>query len=204
VDWGGHLLIVPVGHFESYKHLIHSDSSGEIRKEMFEMKAQVSKMYWKRDEVLVSFEIFGGFQGQSAPMQHFHFQLLPVHSDLELEVEPSFRREAEAHGFIVTQEKDVELLALAYCKVEIFSNGKQISTFIFTPSEQKLQEFRFIEEEASNGRKRPPRLIDPQFGRTVIANLLGYPEKSDWKYCIQTEEEEKAMAAHIKALYESR
>ncbi len=193
-------MIVPVGHFESFKHLIQADASGEIRNEIQEMKVQVSKMYSKRDEVLVCFELFGQFQGQSTPMQHFHLQLLPIHSDLELEVEPSFKSEAEAQGFIYSNEKDVESMALAYCKVEIFKNGKHMSNTVFTPSEHKLQEFRSLEEETLQRGKRPPRLIDPQFGRTVIANLLGYPEKSDWKNCIQTEDEERAMASHIKKL----
>lgn len=200
VDWGGHLLIVPVGHYESFKHLFNSDPSGSIRKEISEMKLQVSRMYSKRNEVLVSFELFGGYQGQSAPLQHLHFQLVPIPADLELEVEPSFLKEADAQGFSMSKEKDVEFLAMAYCKVEIFRNGELVSACIFTPTEKKLKEFRSLEEEASQLGRRPPRAIDPQFGRTVIANLLGYPEKSDWKNCVQTEDEEKAMSSHVKSL----
>ena len=200
VDWGGHLLIVPVGHYQSFKHLANVDPSGSIRDEIQQMQMQVSKLYSKRDQVLVSFELFGGYQGQSAPLQHLHYQLLPIPSELELEIRPSFQQEAENQGFCESNEKDVEFLAMAYCKVEIFKDGKRISSHIFTPSEDKLKEFRSLEEEASQRRRRAPRIIDPQFGRSVIANLLGYPEKSDWKNCIQTEDEEKAMSSYVKSL----
>lgn len=37
-----------------------------------------------------------------------------------------------------------------------------------------------------------------QFGRGVLATLLGWPERVDWKACAQTEEEERADAQAFK------
>jgi hypothetical protein len=37
--------------------------------------------------------------------------------------------------------------------------------------------------------------------RLVIANVLGSPEREDWKNCSQTEEEEKACAIQFKEAF---
>ena len=64
-EWGGHLLIVPIGHVESTRHLQLTDSEDtqNIMKEMQSLKEQVQAVYKQREEAMISFEMYGGDLG---------------------------------------------------------------------------------------------------------------------------------------------
>lgn len=83
LEWGGHLLIVPIGHVESTRHLQLTDSEDTqtIIKEMQTLKEQIQKVYHQqRGESMISFEMYGGDLGQGTPLQHMHIQVLLVTS----------------------------------------------------------------------------------------------------------------------------
>ncbi len=60
-----------------------------------------------------------------------------------------------------------------------------------------------MEDECLASGRRPPRLVNLSFGRSVVARLLGTPEKDDWKKCLLTVEEEQAMTTSIRKLLAS-
>ena len=48
----------------------------------------------------------------------------------------------------------------------------------------------------------PPTSKHPlQFGRIVLCNVLGVPERKEWKACMKSEDEEKAMAQNFRKAF---
>lgn len=206
VDWGGHLLVIPIGHYESTRQLIkNSSESQSLLDEIEAMKKKLSQVYVKRGESVVCFEMYGGDQGQGTPLQHMHIQMVPIPLDIESDVQAIFEQEAEMFGLELVPDGQLpDSLTMPYCKVElptVRTSGKSQS-FVFVPTAEKMREYHAIEEESRATGRRPPRLINLQFGRQVVAQLIGSPDKADWKNCLQTAEEEEAMAKNMRKLIE--
>ena len=200
VDWGGHLLIVPIAHYESTRHLQHAnDSCQTILDEIESTKLRLYQMYKGRGEVMVSFELYGGDQGQGTPLQHMHIQVIPIPLENEEEIESTFEREAPSFGLeLYSKTKTLpDSLTMPYCQVQIPSLNVYMT---FVPSAEKMKEYRMLEDQFNSRGKRPPRMIDLRFGRSVVAQLLDTPETVDWKKCIQSLEEEKEMTKYVRSL----
>ena len=207
VDWGGHLLIIPIGHYESTRHLLKKSSESQsLLDEMDTMKKRLAQVYKARGESVVCFEMYGGDQGQGTPLQHMHIQMIPIPLDIEADVGAIFEQEAEMFGLELVPDGQLpESLTMPYCRVELPTvksrDGKtSCQVFVFVPTAEKMREYHAILEESRASGRRPPRLINLQFGRHVVAQLVGVPDKADWKNCLQTAEEEEAMAKNMRQL----
>jgi hypothetical protein len=211
VEWGGHLLIVPIGHVESTRHLqlsAESEDTQNIIKEMQALKEQVQAVYTQRGERMISFEMYGGDQGQGTPLQHMHIQLIPVPVEVTSDIQAVFEQEAEREGLELAPDGTLpESLTVPYCRVEVPSLHKDTAksplVMVFVPSQDRMREFKALEDECLASGRRPPRLVNLAFGRAVVAQILGAPDKADWRKCLQTMEEEQAATLSIRALLSS-
>jgi hypothetical protein len=128
--------------------------------------------------------------------------MIPLPVEAEPDIVTAFEQEAELEGFVLTEDGLLpESKSTPYCRVEIpHPTTDESQILVFVLSEQRMQEHRFLTEQSMSTGRRPPRLFNLQFARKVVANLLGEPLKANWKHCVQTEDEEKAMADYIKQL----
>ncbi|TPX66204.1 hypothetical protein SpCBS45565_g04650 [Spizellomyces sp. 'palustris'] len=206
VDWGGHMLVVPIAHYTSMRQMQTLDgaegaTAQAALAEMEKFKSALRDMYTARGDIMVCFEIFGG--GGNADvmrMQHMHLQLVPLPADLLPDLEKIFLDEAAEEGLEVVQDGRLpDAVTAPYCRVEIPA-AEQTRVLVFRPSAAKVEEVRRLTLEAAQGGRRPPRVMNLQFGRKVLSTLLGKPDRINWKNCILPETEEQRLTEEMRRL----
>lgn len=92
---------------------------------------------------------------------------------------------------------------IPYFKMEL-PNGKSLVHLLGPKERFNLQFGRYVYICSFNRRKKKPPQIHLFifYFRLVIANVLGNPEREDWKACSQTEEEEKENAIAFKKAFQ--
>jgi hypothetical protein len=144
-------------------------------------------------------------QGQGTPLQHMHIQLIPVPVDVVPDIQAVFEQEAERQGLELAPDGTLpESLTVPYCRVEVPSLKPDPTesplVMVFVPSQDRMIKFKALEDECLASGRRPPRLVNLAFGRAVVAQLLGTPDKADWRNCLLTMEEEQAVTLSIREL----
>ena len=59
-----------------------------------------------------------------------------------------------------------------------------------------------IDDGNGHGHGAQKERFPMQFGTTVAAHVLGRPERANWKNCLQTEEQETALAEAFRTAFE--
>jgi len=181
VPGGGHVLIIPVDH---HPHPMRSaaaqESSPDVLEEAERYKTALSKMYAQHNASTVIFEVAvlrekGG---------HAHMQVVPLPNSLSAdEIERAFRRDGSRQNVEFEAEDKVEEA------MEAIRKGPQ----------------GYFRAELPDGRVLLHLIHSPgfnlQFGRQVLANLLGTPQRSNWKDCVMDEEDEGEDATAFKQAF---
>ncbi|KAG2230013.1 hypothetical protein INT48_003059, partial [Thamnidium elegans] len=170
----GHILLIPITHYPTFGK-IPLDAQIEVVAELEKYKSALRRMFDQYDQDLVLFEVSReSFRG----LAHAHIQIVPVPKSKSDQIEKIAREQAQLAGmdFIDQIPQNVEI---PYFRMEL-PNGKSLVHLL-----------------------RPKERFNLQFGRLVLANVLGSPEREDWKACSQTEEEEKQNAVAFKKAFES-
>jgi len=121
---------------------------------------------------MVSFEV-AKLSGRGARAGHAHLQICPVPNHLADLVEPTFLQEAKKLGIQLVDQaalkhmNDQVLDAVSYFRLGL-PDGKTLVHLM-----------------------KPDEKFNLQFGRITLANLLGTPDRANWKTCERSEEEEK-------------
>ncbi|RDB21197.1 Zinc finger CCCH domain-containing protein 59 [Hypsizygus marmoreus] len=177
VPGGGHVLIVPITHYPTYT-TIPPDLAPPIIEETEKVKTALRAMNAKHGATTVSIEV-----GRlSAKGGHAHVQSVPLPLSLKDKVEGAFIQEGKLLGIDFEEDPDAALEACAggrgsYFKVELPDGKKMVHLM----------------------KDHVPFSI--QFGRQVLVDLMGMPERLDWKACMLPEEEDKADAQAFKAAF---
>lgn len=168
VPGGGHVLIVPIAHYPSLLGL-PKELSTPITSEIEAYQSSLSKLYANFNASMVSFEV-AKVSGTGARQGHGHVQVCPIPNELVEKIEPAFVEEGKKVGIEFEQEDG---------KGE--GVGEEVSYFrVGLPSGKKMVHFI-----------RPDQRFNMQFGRFVLAKVLGEDERWDWKSCVGTEEDER-------------
>lgn len=135
-------------------------------------------------------------------------QLIPIPVEVIPDIQSVFEEEAGRQGLELSPDGLLpESLTVPYCRVEVpslSSDGTDTPlVMVFVPSQNRMREFKAMEDECMASGRRPPRLVNLAFGRSVVAQLLGAPDKADWRNCLQSMEEEQAATLSIRALLAS-
>ncbi|GLB34795.1 putative zinc knuckle [Lyophyllum shimeji] len=177
VPGGGHVLIVPITHYPTYT-TIPSDLAQPIVEETENFKSALQAMYAKHGAAPVMFEV-----GRlSAKGGHAHAQSVPVPLSLADQVGEAFIQEGRQFGIDFEEDPDAAMQSCA--------NGKGSYFKVDLPDGRKLVHLM---------KDHVPFSI--QFGRQVLVNLMGMPDRFDWKACMLPEDEDKADAQAFKAAF---
>ncbi|KAI1794660.1 nuclear protein [Ganoderma leucocontextum] len=167
VPGGGHVLIVPITHYPTYLS-IPPDLAEPIVNETEKYKSALRAMYAKHGAATVCFEV----GRMSAKGGHAHVQVVPVPNKLKNAVEDTFREEGRASNITFEEDPDEGLRAAA--------GGRGGYFRVDLPDGRKLVHLM---------REYGPFSI--QFGRQVLASVLGMGDRFDWKACTQSEHEDR-------------
>ncbi|KAK9451411.1 CwfJ C-terminus 1-domain-containing protein-like protein [Limtongia smithiae] len=169
----GHVLIVPFSHSATLASIEDVDSRQNTQLELAKYRKAIQSMYSKHGYMQVAFEIsrLNGI--------HFHVQVIPVPDDKYQKVKPEFEYASEKNGYKleVRAADDNELEQSDFFKVYLHDGSR-----LYVPL---LPDVRF----------------DLQFGRKVLAAVLGFPERSDWRTCVQEEKDEIRDAEQFKTIF---
>ncbi|KAI8822915.1 CwfJ C-terminus 1-domain-containing protein-like protein [Fimicolochytrium jonesii] len=212
VDWGGHFLLVPIAHNTSTRQMQtlegeEGESAQNALKEMEGIKEKIRELYKARGDVMVCFEMFGGgAEGALADtLQHMHLQVVPMSDKSLPELETAFMKEAEEEGLELIPNANLpDLESDMYCRVELptsSSTPSETKILVFRPSPDRMEEYQQQVAEAEQaGRRHPPRIMNLQFGRKVLAELMGVPHAADWKRMLLPKEDEEKLTGKIREL----
>ena len=202
-----HILLIPLAHSPTFGTMADQVTRSSTYKEMQRYRRALhSLLIDKCNDSLgaITFEI------SRADGVHVHWQFLPVPSDLIKKglVEAAFKVEAENQKCPTFKTKDIGDSTAEnadYFRVWIWrpeegeTNGADVANGKHT-SEDDTSETRG--KEKCMVLTLPSELrFDLQFGRRVIAKLLGLEKRTNWRDCPQTEAEEKKDAEAFKAAF---
>ncbi|KAJ3406521.1 hypothetical protein HDV05_005964 [Chytridiales sp. JEL 0842] len=190
VPWGGHLLIIPMGHYNSLRALMEPKpeeeaTANETLTEIQKMKDKIKKAYAERDEGALMFEVYSGSQSHEAMngVQHMHIHVVPIPLTSASEIPLAFERAAESDHLEMTVNGQLPQDPEApYIRVEHLDGSVQVYT-------QK--------PVFENGQ---PVFFNVQIGRRVAAELLGTPERAAWKRCVVPMQQEVELTEGVKAI----
>ncbi|XP_036754743.2 CWF19-like protein 1 isoform X3 [Manis pentadactyla] len=169
-----HVLILPIGHYQSVVEL-----STEVVEEVGKYKATLRQFFKNRGKRCVLFE-------RNYKSHHLQLQVIPVPLNCcsTDDIKDAFITQA--------QEQQIELL-----EIPEHSDIKQIA--------QPGAAYFYV--ELDTGEKlfhRIKKHFPLQFGREVLASeaILNIPDKSDWRQCQISKEEEETLAHRFQKDFE--
>ncbi|ELW49348.1 CWF19-like protein 1 [Tupaia chinensis] len=169
-----HVLILPIGHYQSVVEL-----STEVVEEVEKYKATLRRFFKSRGKRCVLFE-------RNYKSHHLQLQVIPVPLSCCAtgDIKDAFITQA--------QEQQIELL-----EIPEHSDIKQIA--------QPGAAYFYV--ELDTGEKlfhRIKKNFPLQFGREVLASeaILNIPDKSDWRQCHISKEEEETLARRFRKDFE--
>ena len=184
-----HMLIIPLSHSPTISTIPDSLCRQSTNAEMKQYRNALHSMLAQKSERqlgAVSWEVsrLGGI--------HAHWQFLPIPNELIEKglVEAAFKVEAENLKYPKMVLQEASNADYDVFRLWVWSPAPAVEV-----------------EEGSNtlGTERalilplsPDIRFDLQFGRRVLAKLLGLDNRLDWKDCIQSQEDEVLDAEHFK------
>ncbi|CAM6074129.1 unnamed protein product [Sphagnum tenellum] len=178
-----HILILPIEHHPSTISL-PADAESELQR----YKDALQKCFKTQGKATVFFERYLQLRAGT----HAHLQAVPVPLQKASSVRSAFMSAAKEVGFEfdIICPSDTDPQARQALK-EVVGGG---ANFFFV----ELPEGTMLAHRLAPGEKLPM-----QFGREVMASLLGTPERGDWKACKLDIEEETSMADRFKEQFQS-
>lgn len=180
-----HVLLVPINHVGSQVDL----SPTELR-ELYQFKTSLARFFYQglQGSGMVVFERFADTKGT----YHMHQQIVPVDPKHLRSVVDIFKQEGRPRG-------------MRFAELPV--NDPEAAL----PDEPGNEHYFFVEfwlpdEQGAAGaptnrlvyRCAPGSRIPIQFGREVMANLMGAPERGHWKACQVPKDEEARMTEAFK------
>ena len=184
----GHILLIPVKH----------SSQGALKdpvvaEEMEELKAKLRR----HAATAYDLDLFVFERAiQTKHGYHTHVQCIPIKKRLGLKIQATMLAQARKLGIDLREvNSDLGLKAL-------LSDEEGESTGYFyaeTPIEGSQYKRFLYKRSGTSGRGTVPL----QFGREILAAVLGKPELAHWKSCVLDKQEEKATATAFRNSFSS-
>lgn len=221
----GHILIIPLAHSSTLATIPDASSRASTYKEMQRYRRSLHSLLIDKSTNGALGAVTWEISRRSGV--HVHWQFLPCATDLIKAglVEAAFRVEAENERFPAFKSKDIgdggaEPAGGDYFRVWIWRpstadpNGDKADAANGGECDSgSAEDHGDAESGATTGREtrgKEKQLVlpleagmrfDMQFGRRVMAKLLGLENRMDWRACAQTEDEERKDAEGFKAAF---
>ncbi|PNS14307.1 hypothetical protein CAC42_6820 [Sphaceloma murrayae] len=198
LSFPAHILIIPLAHAPTLS-TIDADARTDTRKEMHRYRHALQDMIASKCGTAAEDERLGAvtFAISRAGGVHLHWQFVPVSRDLVTKglIEAGFKVWAEREGWPKFES------------TKSTSRGSEEVDDI--PEEEEREDYFRVWisgcEEEGKGEDKVLTLyldagfrFDLQFGRKVLAQLMGLQGRGDWRNCGQTEDEEAKDAEGFK------
>nr|XP_055208717.1 CWF19-like protein 1 isoform X5 [Gorilla gorilla gorilla] len=179
-----HVLILPIGHYQSVVEL-----SAEVVEEVEKYKATLRRFFKSRGKRCVVFE-------RNYKSHHLQLQVIPVPVSCSTtdDIKDAFITQA--------QEQQIELLEIPeHSDIKQVKRDGDIQGRIAQPGAA------YFYVELDTGEKlfhRIKKNFPLQFGREVLASeaILNVPDKSDWRQCQISKEDEETLARRFRKDFE--
>jgi hypothetical protein len=195
LDFPAHILIIPLTHASTLALNPDADSRESTYAEMQRYHSALQSMVASRSSGKlgsVTYEV------SRANGVHTHWQFHPIPTEMITKglVEGAFRIEAEnlSYPTFTARDPGIGLEEGDFFRVWIWSPSKDDET------KAKGTEVKGITKCLTLPLNDDFR-FDLQFGRRVLAKLLGLEKRLQWRDCAQEEEEEKADVEAFKAAF---
>ena len=179
----GHVLLVPVQHTDQ-----GALKDTHVADEMDSLKAKICEhAASKYDMDMFVFEraikTKGGY--------HTHVQCIPVARQLGIKLKATMMAQARKLGINIREiTSDLAITALVANDEDETGTDGYFYAEIYMEGRPK----RFLYKSSSDG-----PLVPLQFGREILAAVLGQPDVAHWKSCVKSKEEETELASTLRA-----
>jgi hypothetical protein len=184
----GHMLIIPLTHSPTIALIPEEGLAAKTYAEMNRYKTALQSMVADKSDNRLGAVTYEISRGNGV---HTHWQFLPLPETLIRKglVEAAFRVEAENMSYPVFHVRDP---GLGQADSDFFR------AWIWTPPDHRSTEgsTKCLTLPLDSDMR-----FDLQFGRRVLAKLLGLDKRVQWRDCEQTEDEEKADVDAFKAAF---
>jgi hypothetical protein len=189
LNCSAHILIVPLVHTPTLSSIPDDESKKATESEMKRYMDALVTLCQSRDMGLVCWRL------ERSTLVHAHWQAIPFPQPITAQlVREAFIVEGENDGFKSAFSNQTEAQFVSPADVE-----EHLSVFIAPPPQKESSESTSptsIILPLSVGQR-----FDAQFGRRVMAKLLGLDGRANWKSCSQSFEEEVADAQSFKTAF---
>ncbi|KAJ1993643.1 hypothetical protein GGI25_001533 [Coemansia spiralis] len=165
VPGGGHILIVPIVHMDSLRRARESDSnaSKSLCTEVDKWIDAITALFAEYKCVPLTFETC-----RCLPHVHTMIQMIPIPETKASAVRPTLEEMCRSDGLSVEDGYPNSMTGGYFAVNDPADGGKQL--FVHIPPKTKT--------------------FNLQLGRKLAAQLLGIPERENWKQCVISEEAE--------------
>lgn len=216
VPGGGHVLLIGINHISSFGKG-DAEALSDINSELRKYKEGLRKLYESKGAGMVTLEL-----SQGGINQHAHMQILPVPTEKIDDVEREFK--ARIANFFLPSFKRLPRNGQPESSTSS-SNSRNGDTDVnddtnmeaaaeeaSTPTAAWLDRLPaglkegFFRVELPGDRVMvcpipAEQRVDMQFGRTVLADVLGLSDRAHWKRCVKTADEERKDSNAFKAVF---
>ncbi|GAQ77685.1 hypothetical protein KFL_000020470 [Klebsormidium nitens] len=176
----GHVLVLPIEHHPSLAAL-----PPDVYAEMMRYKDALQKCFAAQNRASICFERYLQLRAGT----HAHLQVCPISRSAADKARLHYESAAEKNGF-----------RLVPVPAEEGANGaEQLRNAVGGPGNYFMVELP--DETRLLHAIKPGEKLPMQFGREVLADLRGTPERADWRACKLTTEEETEMADAFKEMF---
>ena len=202
LDFPAHILIIPLSHSPTLSSITPAETKISTYKEMTRYRHALHSLLDSSSKGALGAVTWEVSRGEGI---HVHWQFLPVPADLVRKglVEAAFKVEAENERYPTFKTKDIGNGTA--------ENGDFFRVWVWKPAEGVDATLNGDSEDGKGEAKGEEKSLvlplsaefrfDLQFGRRVIAKLLGLEGRMNWRDCGQSDAEEKKDAEVFKAAF---
>ena len=191
VSYPAHILIIPLSHSPTIASIAPPETRHSTYQEMNRYREALQNMLRAQSSGTLGAVTWEVSRSDGI---HIHWQILPVSADLVRRglVEAAFKVEAENEKYPVFKAKNI-------------GDGEDQSedlfrVWIWSSEDSKFEGNNVVEKQLVLPLS-PDFRFDLQFGRRVMAKLLGLEKRLLWRDCSQSDEEEKRDAELFKEAF---
>ena len=201
IKFPAHILIIPLPHFPTLASITPAETKVSTYKEMQRYRLSLHVLLDTASKGSLGAVTWEVSRGEGV---HDHWQFLPVPLDLIKKglVEVAFKVEAENNKYPNFKTMDVG--------DSTTEKGNFFRVWVWQPIGKSEDDESDDEDDDCKNKGKEKSMVLPipgdirfdlQFGRRVMAKLLGLEQRLSWRECMQSEAEEKEDAEKFKAAF---